>query len=73
MALTLLVLAVVLFTALLYAGRGYWAWVSAVALGLGAWKLAGVDSPNAFLAAAALAIAAALVFGVPGIRRRLHR
>ncbi len=42
MALTLLVLAVVLFTALLYVGRGYWAWVSAVALGLGAWKLAGV-------------------------------
>ena len=67
----LLILAAVLFSGLLYIGRGYWAWVSVLAVGLGAWALSGVDTPVAFAAAAIAALVLALLFGVPAIRRRL--
>ena len=71
MTIALLVLAGLGFVALLYAGRGYWAWVSALGLVLAAWWQAGVQSPAAFMTTAGLVIAAALVFGLPAIRRPL--
>ncbi|MCZ6847514.1 MAG: acyl-CoA dehydrogenase [Alphaproteobacteria bacterium] len=71
MTQALLVGAVMLFLALLYGGRGYWAWVSALALCFGAWVLGGVATPTAFVAAASVAILAALVFGLPAIRRHV--
>ena len=61
MTTALLVLAGLGFLALLYAGRGYWAWVSALGLVLAAWWQAGVQSPTAFMTTAGLVIAAALV------------
>ncbi len=66
-----LILAAVLFSGLLYIGRGYWAWVSVLAVGLGAWALTGVDAPVAFAAAAIMALVPALLFGIPAIRRRV--
>ena len=66
-----LILAAVLFSGLLYIGRGYWAWVSVLAVGLGAWALTGIDTPAAFAVAAIAALVLALLFGVPAIRRRL--
>ena len=71
MTTALLVLAGLGFAALLYAGRGYWAWVSALGLVLAAWGQAGVQSPTAFMTAAVAAMIAALVFGVPALRRPL--
>jgi len=71
MTTAFLVLAGLGFMALLYAGRGYWAWVSALGLVLAAWWQAGVQSPTAFMTTAGLVIAAALVFGLPVIRRPL--
>ena len=67
----LLLLAAVLFSGLLYMGRGYWAWVSVLVVGFGAWALTGVDTPAAFAAAAIAALVLAILFGVPAIRRRL--
>jgi acyl-CoA dehydrogenase len=67
----LLILAAVLFLGLLYMGRGYWAWVSPLAVGFGAWALAGVEAPVAFAVAAIAALVLALLFGVRAIRRRL--
>ena len=52
-------------------GRGYWAWVSVLAVGLGGWALAGVEAPVAFAVATIAAIVLALLFGVRAIRRRL--
>ena len=71
MTTTILLLAAVWYLVLQYMGRGYWAWVSALALGLIAWWLAGVSSPIAFNAALALAALSALVFGLPVFRRPL--
>ena len=71
MTTAFLVLAGLGFMALLYAGRGYWAWVSALGLVLAAWWQAGVQSPTAFMTTAGLVIATALVFGLPVIRRPL--
>jgi len=71
MTTALLVLAGLGFAALLYAGRGYWAWVSALGLVLAAWGQAGVQSPTAFMTTAVAAVIAALVFGVPALRRPL--
>jgi acyl-CoA dehydrogenase len=71
MTATLLLLAAVCLIVLLYAGKGYWAWVSALAIGLLAWWLAGVGSPLAFKTAVTLAVLAAGVFGLPAIRRPL--
>ena len=55
----------------LYAGKGYWAWVSALAVWLATWWLTGVQSPLAFKFSVAATISAALVFGLPSIRRYL--
>jgi len=71
MTTTLLLLAAFWFTILLYMGRGYWAWFTALALGISAWWLAGVSSPIAFNATLAIAGLAALVLGLPLLRRPL--
>ncbi len=65
----LLILAAGALVALLYAGRGYWAWLAAVLLALAAWAAAGIETPAAFSALAALAVVLALVFGLAFIRR----
>ena len=67
----LLVVGLILFVVLLYAGRGYWAWVSALASGFAAWFLAGVESPTAFIAVVVVAGLTALVFGLPVLRRHV--
>jgi acyl-CoA dehydrogenase len=67
-ALTIALLAAI---ALLYAGRGYWAWVLAIAMLLGFWYLRGIGSPVTFVLLSAAALTVALVFGVPLIRRHL--
>ena len=71
MTTALLVLAGLGFVALLYAGRGYWAWVSASGLVLAAWWQAGVQSPTAFMTTAGAVVIAALFFGLPVLRRPL--
>ncbi len=71
MTLGLLVAALIVFVVLLYAGHGYWAWVSALALSIAAWVLAGVGSQTLFMAVAVVAILAAAVFGLPIIRRHV--
>jgi acyl-CoA dehydrogenase len=58
-------------TALLYMGRGWLAWTLPGALALVAWCAAGEPSLWWFLPVAALFLAAAVVTGVPALRRRL--
>ncbi|HEY3355143.1 MAG TPA: acyl-CoA dehydrogenase [Polyangia bacterium] len=65
------VLAIGLFPLLLYKGRGYLAWVLAGALLLAAWALTGPAGPVAFGLVAGLFVLAAVVFGVPGVRRQV--
>ena len=67
----LFAVALILLLTFVYVGHGYWAWTSALALGLVAWYLAGVNSPTAFTVTLVLAIGAALVFGVSAVRRNL--
>ncbi|MDP6389976.1 MAG: acyl-CoA dehydrogenase [Alphaproteobacteria bacterium] len=69
MTIALIAIAVVLFVVLIYIGRGYWAWVSATALGLAAWWWAGMATPEAFWTVAAIAVVLAAVFGFRPIRR----
>ena len=66
MTQSLLVGAVILFLALLYAGRGYWAWVSALAFCFGAWVRGGVATLTAFVAASSVAtsVNAAIIVAV---------
>ena len=59
----------VVFIGLLYAGRGFWAWVTLVAACLLAWSAAGVETGPLFIAVAAIIAAMALLFGVPPLRR----
>ena len=59
------------FTVLLYLGRGYWAWLLSVAIALGGWAVMGIESPRAYAAALGTSLVAALVFGVPLVRRRV--
>ncbi len=60
-----------LFIGLLYAGRGYWAWVCLVAALLVAWAGQDIDQPSLFLVIAGTALAAAGVFGITFVRRHL--
>jgi acyl-CoA dehydrogenase len=67
----LLLAAFIAFVALLYDGRGYWAWTSAAALAFAAWALAGIGSPIAFAVTLSIVVLAAALFGIPAIRRPL--
>ena len=66
---SLAVVTILVFVALLYKGRGYWAWTAPLGLWIAAWWVLGVESPLAFWIIAAAAASLALVFGVPAIRR----
>jgi acyl-CoA dehydrogenase len=71
MSLALLMLAIVAFILLLYRGQAYAAWTTALGLALLAWWFA-VPSPSfVFHALLVLFVAAAVVFGVPSLRRSL--
>ena len=71
MILALSVLAATIFCTLLYAGRGYLAWLSGVVLVLAAWWLATDGVSAVFGVVAAVAFALALIFGVAAVRRVL--
>lgn len=69
MPILIVAIGVLLFIGLLYAGRGFWAWVALAAACLLAWSAAGVEAWPSFIAVAVIAAAMALLFGVPPIRR----
>ena len=69
--LLLLALLVVLFVALCYAGRPYWAWVLSAAVGLAWCASDGIRYPLLYWGAAALLGLGALVFGIVPLRRAL--
>jgi acyl-CoA dehydrogenase len=71
MTTAILFLALALFTALLYMGRGYWAWVGGLVAVFAAWTAAGIESWAFFAIAIFLASMAALVFIFPPLRCRL--
>ena len=62
-------LLLMILTLLLYLGRGYLAWVVTVAIALVGWAVTGNESPRAYAAAVGALLVAALVFGVPVLRR----
>jgi acyl-CoA dehydrogenase len=62
-------LLLMILTLLLYLGRGYRAWVVTVAIALVGWAVTGNESPRAYAAAVGALLVAALVFGVPVLRR----
>src|SRR5215475_10250499 len=70
MLITFLI-AVALLSALLFLGRGFFAWTGAAAVWLVGWRIAGVASPRLFEACVIVLIALALVFGLPPLRRLL--
>lgn len=55
---------------LLYVGHGYWSWVGALAVLFASWSIQGIDSPIVFAILLLIAVAVALVFGLPKLRRR---
>jgi len=72
MPLLLSIAAVLLFLVLLYAGRGYWAWVGGAALALAAWAAAGgFETPVAFAIVAGGVAVLAVLLGVRPLRRPL--
>lgn len=64
-------LAATLFVALLFRGRGYAAWTSALAVLLGNWALRGATPAWLFGTCLVLAVGAAVLFGWPSLRRRV--
>ena len=71
MTMILIVLALVVFVTLVYLGRGYWGWVTALVLGMLAWWLSGVESATAFNATTAIILVVAGLFGLPMVRARI--
>jgi len=69
MGTLLVVVGVFLLFGLLYAGRGYWAWIALTAALLLAWFVGGVQSPDAFAVTVGAVVVLALLFGVSAIRR----
>src|SRR5579862_1124730 len=65
------VLALVVLSALLFRGLGFFAWTGAAAVWLVGWRIAGVTSPLLFEVCALTLIALALIFGLPPLRRQL--
>ncbi len=65
----LIVIGVILLLGLLYAGRGYWAWIALTTAVLLAWLADGIKSHETFTVAAVVALAFALLFGISMIRR----
>ncbi|MBI3030163.1 MAG: acyl-CoA dehydrogenase [Candidatus Rokubacteria bacterium] len=71
MTALLVTLLVFVTIGLVYAGRGYWAWVLAAAGALGICAYAGVVAPAALGIAGAALLALAAATGIPALRRRL--
>ncbi len=71
--MTILIAALLLAigVALLYRGRGYWAWLVPGGLALAWWWMAGVGSPVLFRVVTGVFGGLALLFGVPALRRWL--
>ena len=65
------VLALVLLSALLFVGYGFFAWTGAAAIWLVGWRITGIDSPLLFETLVILLIVLAAVFGLPPLRRVL--
>ena len=68
MPMLIVAIGALLFIGLLYAGRGFWAWVVLAGACLLAWSPAGEAGPL-FIFVAAIVAAIALLFGVPPLRR----
>jgi acyl-CoA dehydrogenase len=66
-----LVLALILLSALLFLGYGFFAWTGAAAVWLIGWRIAGIASPALFEACTIALIVLALIFGLPPLRRLL--
>jgi len=66
-----LVLALIVLSALLFLGYGFFAWTGAAAVWLIGWRVTGVASPLLFEASTLVLIALALIFGLPPLRRVL--
>ena len=66
-----LVLALIVLSALLFLGYGFFAWTGAAAVWLIGWRIVGVASPLLFETTAIALIALALIFGLPPLRRLL--
>src|SRR5687767_2718124 len=66
-----LLIAAIAFLVLIYIGRLYWAWVAAAAILLLAWRMSEPIASWPLLSAVILVAIAAVIFGIPAIRRRL--
>jgi len=66
-----LVLALIVLSALLFVGYGFFAWTGAAAVWLIGWRIVGVASPLLFETCTLVLIALALIFGLPPLRRVL--
>jgi len=66
-----IVVALLVFAALAFTGRGFLAWVAGVGVLLLGWRLAGVAHPQLFVACTVVAAALAALFGLPPLRRML--
>jgi acyl-CoA dehydrogenase len=66
-----LVLALIVLSALLFVGYGFFAWTGAAAIWLIGWRMTGVASPLLFETCTIVLIALALAFGLPPLRRAL--
>lgn len=64
-------LLILVFIGLVYAGRGYWAWVLAAAGAISISAYGRVAAPAVLGIASAVLLALAATLGVPGLRRRL--
>lgn len=71
MTALLVVLLVLVVVGLVYAGRGYWAWVLAAAGAVSISAYGGVAAPAVLGIESAVVLALAGALGVPGLRRRL--
>ncbi|MBA8889550.1 acyl-CoA dehydrogenase [Dokdonella fugitiva] len=66
-----LLLALVLFATLAFRGLGFLAWIAATGVALVGWRLTGGAHPTLLAACTILALALAIVFGLPPLRRQL--
>ncbi len=66
-----IVVALLVFVALAFNGRGFLAWVAGVGVLLLGWRLTGVTHPQLFVVSTAVAAAIAALFGLPPLRRQL--
>lgn len=71
MTLLIIIIALMVGAGLAYIGRGYFAWVWFIGLGLLAWFVSGVGSPAAFKATVYGYAIIAILFGLPIVRRYL--